>query len=137
MRHLAMAMAVGFVLAASSQAQEAGQGDAIRGVIGDQIEAFRADDFARAFTFAGPGIQGMFQTPDNFGAMVRNGYPMVWRPEDLRFGDLRSDQGALWQRVIVRDGNGMTHVLDYRMGQYDGMWRIDGVMMVRAPDIAA
>ena len=38
--------------------------------------AFKAVDFAQAFTYA-PNIKGMFGTADRFGMMVRNGYPMV------------------------------------------------------------
>ena len=30
-------------------------------------------------------IQGMFGTPARFGLMVRNGYPMVWRPAEVEF----------------------------------------------------
>ena len=54
-------------------------------MISEQIDALRADDFATAFTFASPGIQRMFGSPARFGAMVREGYPMVRRPRDVRF----------------------------------------------------
>ena len=45
------------------------QGDASRGIeatINRQIEAFQVDDFATAFTFASPSIQGMFGTSFEF-----------------------------------------------------------------------
>lgn len=110
---------------------------AIEKTISDQIAAFQADDFVTAFDYASPSIQGIFQTPDRFGAMVRNGYPMVWRPSDVRFGELREIGGALWQKVIVQDAQGATHVLDYRMQQIDGVWRISGVQILPSPDVAA
>ena len=119
------------VLAAPVPAQEA----AIEGVISDQIEAFRADDFARAFTFASPMIKGMFRTPDNFGDMVRNGYPMVHRPAEVRFGDLAVEDGRLRQRVILRDGTGAYHALDYEMIETADGWKINGVRMVPMPDV--
>lgn len=113
------------------------QGDQIQGVIRNQIDAFLKDDFATAFTFASPGIQGIFGTAENFGAMVRNGYPMVWRPSDVEFGELREVAGRLWQRVIVRDGQGGLHVLDYQMIEGEDGWRINGVQLLRAPDVGA
>ncbi len=109
----------------------------IEGTIRGQIEAFEADDFARAFTFASPSIQRLFGTPENFGVMVRRGYPMVWRPGDVRFGELRDINGALWQKVIIQDEAGVTHVLDYRMIQQNGQWRISGVQILPQPEVAA
>ena len=51
--------------------------DAARQVISDQIAAFQQDDFETAFTYASPMIKGIFGTPERFGQMVREGYPMV------------------------------------------------------------
>lgn len=109
----------------------------IEAVIEDQMQAFLEDDFAQAFRYASPSIQGMFGTPDRFGAMVRNGYPMVWRPEDVEFGALRAVPGGLSQEVIVTDGAGQIHYLAYRMTQLDGAWRIAGVRIVEAPGLNA
>lgn len=106
------------------------QGDDIRATIGSQIEAFRADDFAQAFTFASPSIRQVFRTPENFGAMVRGGYPMVWRPSDVRFLELREIAGALWQKVMVTDSKGRAHILDYQMIEIDGGWKINAVQLV-------
>ena len=65
--------------------------------------------------------------------MVQNGYPMVWRPGDVQYLDLREVDGALWQRVMIRDQTGGVHMLDYQMLQMDGDWRINGVTLVREP----
>jgi hypothetical protein len=132
MRNLAFAAAfLSFASAALAQGEE------IQSVIKRQIDAFLKDDFATAFTFASPGIQGIFVTPENFGAMVRNGYPMVWRPTDVDFGELREVAGRLWQRVIVRDAEGRIHTLDYQMVEDADGWRINGVQLLRAPDVGA
>lgn len=109
----------------------------IEATIQSQVDAFLADDFARAFTFASPTIQGMFGTPENFGRMVRNGYPMVWRPADVQFLELRDFRGALWQRVMVRDAMGRVHLLDYQMVEGEDGWRINGVQLVPMPDVGA
>ncbi|MXQ09109.1 DUF4864 domain-containing protein [Alphaproteobacteria bacterium GH1-50] len=133
------AMFLGFFLSIGlslqAYAQEALPSEpAIEGTISDQIDAFLADDFDRAFTFASPNIQSLFGSPDRFGAMVRQGYPMVWRPGDVTFLALREINGRLWQRVMIRDREGRVHMLDYQMIDADGRWRINGVQIVPAPD---
>jgi hypothetical protein len=108
---------------------------AIEGTIQGQIEAFQADDFEGAFSFASRNIQTIFQSPDVFGSMVKNGYPMVWRPGELRFLELRDISGNLWQKVLIRDADGVVHLLDYQMVQTPEGWRINGVQLLRAPDV--
>ena len=113
------------------QAARAGDpAGAIRQVISDQIAAFEADDFATAFTFASPGIRAMFGTPGRFGAMVREGYPMVWRPGEVRFADLAERGGRTLQRVLVTDTAGVLYVLEYEMVEGEQGWRIDGVRVL-------
>lgn len=110
---------------------------AIRRVISDQIAAFEADDFATAFTFASPGIREMFGTPDRFGRMVREGYPMVWHPGDVRFSDLGERDGRTVQRMLVTDTAGALFVLEYEMVPGEQGWRIDGVRVLRDGDVGA
>ena len=76
------AFLLGAILAAASGAAAPAQDTAaqIKEVISDQIEAFRVDDVATAFSFASPAIRDLFGTADRFGEMVREGYPMVWHP---------------------------------------------------------
>ena len=111
------------------------QGADIENVIDGQIQAFLADDVERAFGFASPTIQQMFRTPQNFGMMVQRGYPMVWRPEELRYLELREIAGALWQKVLIRDQKGGVHILDYQMIPTENGWKINGVQVLRAPDV--
>ena len=112
------------------------QGAEIEKTIESQIEAFQRDDFAEAFTFASPTIQMLFGSAERFGSMVRNGYPMVWRPDDVRFLELREINGTLWQKVQVMDKSGTIHILDYQMVPGENGWRINGVQLLRAPDPA-
>lgn len=109
------------------------QETAVEAVISQQIEAFKADDFDRAFTFASPTIKGLFGTPDNFGAMVRQGYPMVWRPAEVRFLGAEMRDGALWQDVMIRDAEGRVHILEYQMIEAGDGWKINAVRLRRAP----
>lgn len=107
----------------------------IEATIDSQIDAFQRDDFVRAFSFASPGIQGLFGNHQRFGQMVRNGYPMVWRPAVVHYLKLREVEGALWQRVLIRDRAGSVHLLDYQMVRIGGNWRINGVHILREPDV--
>ncbi|MEM8579972.1 MAG: DUF4864 domain-containing protein [Pseudomonadota bacterium] len=128
-------LALSIVLAASvAQADEAAAPD-IQATIGAQLEAFRADDFARAFTYASPMIQSMFGTSERFGVMVRNGYPMVWRPAEVQYLDLEDRGGSLYQNVLIRDMQGGRHVLEYQMIRNQAGWRINGVRLLRDPSI--
>ncbi len=124
----AMAVAV-WCLPARADADEAVNPD-IRAVISAQIDAFRADDFGRAFGYASPAIRGLFGTPERFGLMVRRGYPMVHRPAELRFLGLREANGRLWQRVMIRNQTGAVHMLEYQMVRGHSGWKINGVRIL-------
>ena len=109
----------------------------IEGTIQGQIEAFLADDFAAAFAFASPNIRRIFGNSDSFGSMVRQGYPMVWRPADVRFLELRELGGRTLQRVMIRDQAGIFHVLEYQMLVGENGWQIDGVRIVPKAEVGA
>lgn len=115
----------------------AAQDGDIQGVIGAQIDAFKADDFDRAFSFAAPGIQQIFRTPDNFRQMVTQGYPMVWRPAKVQFLDLTQRGAVQVQTVRIVDGAGREHILAYSMIQTGLGWRIAGVELLKAPGLNA
>jgi len=125
MRAIFATLMVGLLAAAPAQSDEA----AIQKVISDQIEAFQADDFAAAFAFASPTIRTIFGTADNFGAMVKQGYPMVWRPADVIFLPSETIEGVLWQPVMVRDQAGQLHILDYQMWRGESDWKINAVRL--------
>ena len=115
----------------------AAQEKPIQDTIQNQLNAFQADDFATAFTYASPNIKGIFGTPENFGAMVSEGYPMVHRPAAVKMLELREVAGNLWQRVMITDEAGKTHMLDYQMVETPEGWQINGVQLLRAPDVGA
>ncbi|MGB8812906.1 MAG: DUF4864 domain-containing protein [Paracoccaceae bacterium] len=136
MRLRVYAMLLAVTMGSASFAQEA-RNSGIEAVINGQIAAFQADDFASAFAFASPNIQGIFGTADNFGAMVKNGYPMVWRPSAVKMLGLREAQGGLWQRVLVTDQAGHSHMLDYQMIETPGGWQINAVQLLPQADVGA
>lgn len=136
MRLAALLFAVTLAMPAVTLPAAAQEGP-IQETIQRQIEAFQADDFARAFTFASPNIKGLFRTPENFGAMVKNGYPMVYRPADVEMLDLREIAGNLWQRVRITDQAGAGWFLDYMMVETPEGWQINAVQILPAPDVGA
>jgi hypothetical protein len=127
----------GLMLSALLSFGAAAQQTEIEGTISSQLEAFKVDDFAQAFTFATPNLQRLFQTPENFQRMVTQGYPMVWRPGEVRYLELREVAGGLWQKVQITDAKGVTHLLDYKMEETDAGWRIGAVQILDAPAVNA
>jgi hypothetical protein len=121
------------LLALPAQAQEA----PIQSTIQSQLDAFKADDYARAFAYASPMIKGIFGTPQNFGAMVQQGYPMVARPAAVQMLELREVAGNLWQRVMITDAEGRTHLLDYQMVETAEGWQINGVQLLPEAGVGA
>lgn len=112
---------------------------AFQGIISGQIDAFRADDGPKAYSFAAPMIRQIFPTPDVFMNMVRKGYQPVYRPQSFRFGDAGfSASGRPIQKVTVVGPDGITYEAIYTMErQPDGTWQISGCAIVRAPDLGA
>lgn len=121
------------MLALPVTAQEA----PIQTTIESQLQAFQADDFAAAFTYASPTIKAIFGTPENFGRMVTQGYPMVHRPAAVKMLELREVAGSLWQRVMITDQMGRTHLLDYQMIETADGWQINAVQLLKAEGVGA
>jgi hypothetical protein len=83
---------------------------AIRHVIEAQLAAFQRDDGAEAFGYATPTIRQKFGDAANFMAMVKGGYPAVYRPRSVAFDKLVDTEFGPDQilRVIGPDGHAYT-----------------------------
>lgn len=140
MRQLLMTLFAVLLFAAGARADGPSDTDRaqFRAVIESQIEAFRADDGARAYSYAAPTIQRIFPTPDSFMAMVRKSYQPVYRPQSVQFGNAGlSASGRPIQRVTVVGPDGLTYQAIYTMEQQpDGAWQISACAIVRAPDMS-
>lgn len=123
------------ILAAGLALPAGAQEGPIAATIEGQIDAFLADDLERAFSFASPTIKGLFGTPETFGKMVRDGYPMVYRPSEVEMQDLREIAGNLWQRVRITDQAGAGWYVDYMMIETPEGWLINAVQLMPAPEI--
>lgn len=133
MLRVLMSVVLALTLAAPLRAQSTEA--EVQGVIRQQLDAFRADDFEGAFTFASRGIRRLFGTPERFAAMVKQGYPMVWRPGDVRFLGQQPRGAGVRQKVLITDRAGLAHVLEYSMMRGEDGWRIDGVRILDGPQL--
>lgn len=107
---------------------------AIRAVVEAQLAAFAADDAERAFSYAAPSIRTMFGTAEKFVAMVRHGYPVVYRPASVAFLVAETGEaGRLLQRVRMTDADSVPWNVVYELErQADRQWRITACVAVRA-----
>jgi hypothetical protein len=135
MRTTLLGTVAAILIAGSVAAQDAQS--AITATIQSQIDAFLSDDFETAFTFASPNIKRIFGTSERFGMMVRQGYPMVWRPGAVRYLELDERGGVQFQKVLITDGQGVPHVLEYQMIETGEGWQINGVRILEAPEVGA
>ena len=104
---------------------------AVRTTVQAQLAAFAADDAEQAFAYATLTIQNMFQTPTNFLAMVRQAYPMVYRPAKLLFLTPGEMEAAVMQPVQMTDASGQSRLAMYTlMRQSDGRWLTNGCVLV-------
>lgn len=106
---------------------------AARALIEAQLAAFARDDANQAFSFAAPAIQTMFATPERFLAMVREQYPVVYRPAAVSFLQPEWIDGQLIQRMQMADAAGAPWIVVYQLErQADRSWRIAGCVAARA-----
>ena len=120
-------------VALSAQAAPVTKADAqkVRAVIRAQLAAFAADDAERAFSYAAPGIRAMFGSPERFLAMVREAYPVVYRPASVGFLQPEALGRTVIQAVEMADTDGTLWVAVYHLErQRNGAWRIASCELV-------
>ncbi len=124
---LTLAVAFGASLPARAQPVSTAEARAARSIVSAQLDAFASDDAKRAFSYAAPAIREMFGTPERFLAMVRAGYPVVYRAAGVTFLIPLRVEGELYQGVHLTDAAGTLWLATYRLErQPDGSWRIAG-----------
>ena len=126
-------------LPASAEGPTAEESANFQRIITGQIEAFKADDGAAAYSFAAPLLQQVFQQPETFLEMVKKGYPQVYRQKSYRFEESLADPvGRPAQKVRFIDLQGKNWIALYSMEkQADGTWRISGCYILPAPGVDA
>ena len=135
-RHVIAAAAALLMTASTALAQDVAPPDASRSVISSQIEAFRAGDNEKAFSFAAPGIRRAFGSSDAFISMVKRGYRPVFEPQSVEFGRFSERGGNLFQEVLVTGPAGKNWVALYTLRrQSDGSLRITGVRLAESESL--
>jgi hypothetical protein len=110
---------------------------AAQSVIRSQEQAFGRDDFAAAYSYAAPAIQGIFPDTETFMAMVQKSYAPVWRHKSFEFGEARAADGKIAQRVHILDAEGVPWEALYTLEpQPDGSLKITGCMLLKAGQAA-
>ncbi|MEO6322593.1 MAG: DUF4864 domain-containing protein [Polaromonas sp.] len=103
----------------------------IRAVVEGQLAALAKDDAVKAFSFAAPNVRQAVGTAPQFLAMVRNRYPVIYRPASAAFLKPEDHHGQALQRVQVMDASGNAWLAIYSLQrQKDKTWRITGCSVV-------
>ena len=130
MRAIILLLVFLFGLAALATADDV---SAAQGVIRAQEQAFSRDDAAAAYSHAAPEIKQLFPQADMFMQMVQQGYAPVYRHKSFEFGEARSAQGRIAQRVHIVDDNGEAWEAMYTLEQQpDGSLKITGCSLLKA-----
>ncbi len=104
-------------------------------VIEGQLAAFRAGDYAKAYTFAASPIKGMFPAED-FETMVKNAYPVIAKSTAAEFG-LAFDVGdEAVINVRIENADKKSILYQYMLQKEDGKWKISGVAEVKSSSLS-
>ena len=131
MRALALLVALLIGLAAPACATD--DVAAAQNVIRAQEQAFGRDDATAAYSHAAPAIKQIFPEASIFMMMVQQAYPPVYRHKSFEFGEARSADGQIAQRVHIVDANGEAWEALYTLEQQpDGSLKITGCSLLKA-----
>ena len=102
----------------------------VKKVISSQLMAFKEKNVEKAYSFAAPNIKRQFFNAENFGLMVKNGYPVIWSPKNYQFVKFSSNGKRSIQRVLFRSATDALVTYDYLLEKFKNEWRIAGVIQV-------
>ena len=129
----ALVLIIAFLIGLGSPAVTADDVATAQSVIRSQEQAFGRDDAAAAYSHAAPAIRQLFPQADIFMSMVQQGYPPVYRHKSFEFGEARSADGRIAQRVHIIDANGDAWEALYTLEQQgDGSLKITGCSLLKA-----
>jgi hypothetical protein len=129
----ALVLLFAFLIGLASHACAADDVAAAQGVIRSQVEALGRDDAATAYSYAAPGIQGMFPQADIFLFMVQQRYAPVYRHKSFEFGESAASDGKIAQRVHIVDADGVPWEALYTLEwEPDGSLKISGCVLLKA-----
>jgi hypothetical protein len=111
----------------------AGDAEAARAVIRNQLDAFNRGDYRAAYRFAAPEIQARFPLPE-FRRMVKEGYPAIARSRSVSLGrpEVRGSTAVVPITVTGPEGVAVRYLYSLHRERND--WRIAGVEEVGKAD---
>ena len=131
--YLLLLFALIFIFIGNSFAITIDEENEIKSIVNQQLEAFKNDDFEKAYSFASPTIKKMFSSPEVFRKMVIGGYQAVYRPQSIKIGSVEIIKGVATLKVYLVDPNGEFVTANYLMEQQeDGEWLIGGCVLSKA-----
>lgn len=134
MRALAILIVLCVGLAAPARADDTIDAQTI---IRSQVEAFIRGDAATAYSYAAPGIRGVFTQADVFMGMVTKNYPPVVRHKSFEFGKGQALGDIVAQAVRIIDDEGVPWQALYTLEkQPDGSWKITGCSLQKVGEAA-
>jgi hypothetical protein len=114
-----------------------GEKTALQALVQKQLDAFQRDDGEAAFGFAGSRVHEIFSDAEDFMKTVREGYPPVYRPRSVLFGQLLETDSGPIQIVFLGGQDGHAYVALYTFErQTDGSWLIAGCLLRKNPGTA-
>jgi hypothetical protein len=127
---LLMALAATSALKANAATLSEDETQKVQHVIEAQFAAFADDDADGAFQTATPAVREAIGNSGHFLALVRGAYPMVYRPESVRFHKPEADEGSVLQMVEITDKNNKSWLALFALEQQpDASWRISGCVV--------
>ena len=99
---------------------------ALFAVVNDQRSAFRAADYASAYSYAANGMQQKF-TLAQFERMVRRNYPHLAQAQRVEFGDVQLNRSTATVEVFFFTRIGGMRAFLYSLTAEGESWKVSGV----------
>ena len=122
-----------FLIQNGAYAITASDEEEIISVVSAQLQAFRDDDFEKAYSYASPTIKTIFPDYKEFRDMVVGQYQAVYRPKSINIGSVSTEGGVPFLEVYLVDPDGIFVTAIYSMQQQEnGSWLINGCFLSQA-----
>ena len=96
-------------------------------IIEAQLAAFRANDYAKAYTFAAAAIKGQFSV-EAFERMIKTQYPSIAESIAAVFGAVFDNGDEAFVNVTIERASNKMINYGYLMKRENSVWRINGVI---------
>jgi hypothetical protein len=102
-------------------------------VVQGQLDAFAHDDAAKAYSYAAPNVRQQLGSAENFLAMVRTRYHVVYRPSSTNFMQPHGEGSQATLEVHMTDEGGDKWTATYTLQrQKNKVWLITGCAVSEA-----